>query len=232
MSSPRFPFEQTLPSGRPERTYHSYVFDDGETMEGFRPIASLREEADLIFRHDIAGKSVLDIGAWDGYFSFEAEKRGASRVLATDNFCWTGPGWGTRQGFEYAHNKLGSKVEALDIDVPDLTPAAIGTFDVVLFLGVLYHVKDPLRCVEAVSAVCTDMVICDTVTALDGLDEPVMRYFIGDEMSNDPTNFWSQNKKCLQAMFTEYGFKRFEFVDHPAVVSDANRGRTIMHAWR
>lgn len=51
---------------------------------------------------DLKGSSVLDIGAWDGFFSFEAERRGASRVLATDDFCWSGPGWGTKNGFDLA----------------------------------------------------------------------------------------------------------------------------------
>src|SRR3954466_11917283 len=42
---------------------------------------------------DLSGMSVLDIGAWDGFFSFEAERRGAKRVLAVDSFCWNGEGW-------------------------------------------------------------------------------------------------------------------------------------------
>ena len=37
---------------------------------------------------DLSGQSVLDIGAWDGFFSFESERRGANRVLAVDSFCW------------------------------------------------------------------------------------------------------------------------------------------------
>lgn len=48
---------------------------------------------------DLSGMSVLDIGAWDGFFSFECEKRGAKSVLATDSFCWDGDGWGTKDGF-------------------------------------------------------------------------------------------------------------------------------------
>jgi hypothetical protein len=49
--------------------------------------------------------------AWDGFFSFEAERRGAQRVLATDSFCWDVGGWGTKAGFELARRALGSKVE-------------------------------------------------------------------------------------------------------------------------
>src|SRR6267143_602400 len=55
---------------------------------------------------DLRGRTVLDIGAWDGYFSFEAERRGARRVLATDHFCWGGGGWGTQAGFDLARRIL------------------------------------------------------------------------------------------------------------------------------
>src|SRR5471032_474924 len=57
----------------------------------------------------LTGQTVLDIGAWDGFFSFEAERRGAARVLATDWYAWHGVGWGTNQGkagFELAHAAL------------------------------------------------------------------------------------------------------------------------------
>jgi len=85
---------------------------------------------------DLRGMSVLDIGAWDGAYSFEAERRGASRVLATDYYCWSGPGWGTKDGFNLARQALNSKVEDREIDVLDLSAEIIGTFDLVLFLGV------------------------------------------------------------------------------------------------
>src|SRR5690349_2768367 len=67
---------------------------------------------DLILPHlrlpqRLDGKRVLDVGAWDGFYSFEAERRGA-QVLATDHFCWSGPGWGTKAGFDLAHEALNS----------------------------------------------------------------------------------------------------------------------------
>src|SRR6476646_5997881 len=89
--------------------FHSHTFPDGETTQGDKPADTLRKEAEVIFRHDVAGKSVLDVGAWDGFFSFEAERRGASRVLATDHFSWRGGGWGTKEGFELARTVLGSR---------------------------------------------------------------------------------------------------------------------------
>src|SRR4029450_3181963 len=87
---------------------------------------------------DLTGREVLDIGAWDGFFSFAAERRGAARVLATYSFPWGGRGWGTRAGFDLARAALGSHVEDAEVDVMDLDPAALGTFDVVLVLGGRY----------------------------------------------------------------------------------------------
>jgi hypothetical protein len=90
--------------------------------------------------------SVLDIGDWDGFFSFEAGRPGASRVLATDSYAWEGVNVGSKHGFELAREALGSNVEDLHVDPTALSPEAVGeTFDVVLFLGVLYHLRDPRR---------------------------------------------------------------------------------------
>ncbi len=74
---------------------------------------------------DLSGKTVLDIGAWDGFFSFEAERRRASRVVACDYYAWHGVGWGTgrgKDGFELARTALNSRVEDVALDVMDLSP--------------------------------------------------------------------------------------------------------------
>jgi tRNA (mo5U34)-methyltransferase len=103
---------------------------------------------------ELAGETVLDIGTWDGYYAFECEARGASRVVATDSYMWkqsTG-----RAGFDYAHAARKSNVEAVEIDVLDLEPAVFYAgndewgvqFDIVLFLGVLYHMRHPLLAIE------------------------------------------------------------------------------------
>ena len=212
--------------------FHSHAFPDGERTEGVKPADVLAKEAEVIFRHGVAGKSVLDVGAWDGYFSFEAERRGAARVLATDHFCWSGEGWGTKAGFDHAHARFGSKVDTLDIDVPDISPETVGTFDVVLFLGVLYHLKDPLKGLFQMASVTREMLVVETETAFDILPWPVMRYYEGTELNNDPTNFWAPNSKCLEAMFRDVGFTRFEFAVHPILKPHWKRTRMIAHAWR
>src|SRR3954449_10126890 len=81
---------------------------------------------------DLSGRTVLDVGAWDGFFSFECERRGAARVVAADSFSWDGSNWGTKAGFELAREALGSRVEDVEVDVMDLSPERVGTFDLVL----------------------------------------------------------------------------------------------------
>jgi tRNA (mo5U34)-methyltransferase len=154
----------------------------------------------------LAGKTVLDIGAWDGFYSFEAERRGAARVVAADHYSWHGTGWGSKAGFQLARTALGSKVEDVDIDVMDISPERIGTFDVVLFLGVLYHLRHPLLALERVSSVTRELMIVETVIDLAGFNRPAMAFYPGRELNHDPTNWWAPNEPALHAMLRDVGF--------------------------
>ena len=218
--------------------FHSMPMPDGEVMKGERPIDVLRREADCIFRHGVAGRSLLDIGAWDGFFSFEAERRGARDILSTDHFCWSGPGWGTKEGYDYTHRAWNSKARSLDIDVFSLDPRDLGTFDIVLFSGVLYHLKDPYGGLERAANMTHDLLIVETVTYCNRLDEPVLRHFPGTDLDGDPTNFFAPNTAALESLLTEIGFARVEIVRNPGLPSDAppgtvrNHDRHIAHAWR
>ena len=215
------------------RWFHSFDFGDGETVQGKKGggLEQQRKEADITFSESVVGKRVLDIGAWDGFFSFEAEKRGASDVLATDHFCWSGPGWGTKAGFEYAHKKFRSKVRSTDVDVFDLDPAVHGKFDVVLFLGVFYHLKNPLGGLEQVSRMTNELAVIETVVDELQNPEPVLRFYLGPELNKDGTNFFAPNYKGLENMLREVGFKRVKFT--PAKLGTvATRGRACVHAWK
>jgi tRNA (mo5U34)-methyltransferase len=194
--------------------FHSFRLADGEVIDGMGLYETLKTRADTFFP-DLKGKSVLDIGAWDGFFSFEAEWRGAARVMATDHFCWSGPGWGTREGFDYVHARSLSRVEVHDADLPDLTPAAIGKFDVVLFLGVLYHLKDPYAGLERAAALCNETLIVETAGAMMDHPEPLMRFYLGGELNLDGGNYWAPNFPCLQNMLLELGFKTIENLPSP-----------------
>jgi tRNA (mo5U34)-methyltransferase len=160
----------------------------------------------------LAGKSVLDVGAWDGFFSFQAERLGAARVLATDSYSWRGGGWGTKAGFELARSALGSRVEDLDIDVMDLSPERVGVFDVVFLLGVLYHVRHPLLALERVASVTRECLIVETVVDLLGYPRPAVAFYSGTELNNDPTNWWAPNLAGAEAMLRSVGFSSVRVV--------------------
>jgi len=206
--------------------YHQIDLGDGIITPGGADTPS--RMAPLELPSDLSGKSVLDIGAWDGVFSFEAERRGASRVLATDSYCWSGEGWGTKEGFLTASRVLGSRVDDLEIDVMDLSPDRVGTFDLVLFVGVLYHLRHPLLALERVASVTGDQLIFDSHTAMIEEPDPVMLFYPGTELNNDPTNWWGANPPAVEAMLRDVGFRRIER-KHPELIQE---GRLIIHAWK
>ncbi len=135
---------------------------------------------------DLTGWSVLDIGAWHGYFSFECERRGADRVLAIDRFAWDQFGM---DEFLSAHRRLGSRVEYDHLDAHDLDVNRLGTFDLVLFLGVFYHLRNPLAALERISQVTRRLLICETHVLLPFIHEryPLVPFFPGDERADEQT---------------------------------------------
>ncbi len=189
---------------------------------------------------DLTGLSVLDIGAWDGFFSFEAERRGAARVLATDSFCWGQGGWGTKAGFELARRALRSRVEDLTVDPLDLSPEKVGTFDLVLFLGVLYHMRHPLLVLERVFSVTRGQLILVTHVDLAALDRPAIAFYQGDELNQDPTNWSGPNPAAVVAMLRVVGFRDVRVVSRWAArevtLQDMQGppvpGHITVHAWR
>ena len=211
------------------RWYHSIDLGGGVVTAGVddSPFRLARVQ----LPESLHGKTVLDIGAWDGFFSFECERRGATRVVAADHFSWHGTGWGTKAGFTLAREALGSRVEDIDIDVMDLSPERIGTFDVVLFLGVLYHLRHPFLALERVASVTRDYLIVETVVDLVGVQRPAMAFYPGRELNNDPTNWWGPNVPAVKGMLETLGFRA---VTVPAQVPGAmyRAARALYHRVR
>ncbi|MGI8505455.1 MAG: hypothetical protein ACR2MK_01385 [Solirubrobacteraceae bacterium] len=107
---------------------------------------------------------------------------------------------------------LDSKVQDADIDVMDLAPERIGTFDLVLFLGVLYHLRHPLLALERVASVTEEQLILETHVDLTWLRRPAMAFYPSLELGWDPTNWWGPNPAAVTAMLYAVGFTRVELV--------------------
>ncbi len=229
--------------------YHTIDLGKGVTTPGADN--SLRKLNRISLPARLDGRTVLDIGAWDGFFSFEAERRGASRVLATDSFVWSGQTWADKRGFDLAKKQLGSNVEERLIDVMELSPEAVGTFDVVLFLGVLYHMKHPLLALEHLASVTGELAIIETVVDLLSISRPAIAFYAGDELARDSTNWCAPNPPALVAMLHTVGFRRVEMKAGPRSLffrvarsgfhsvrhgqqfwSNARSDRVVVHAWK
>ena len=198
------------------RWYHSIDLGQGVVTRGVDNSPERLAKAHL--PSDLSGRSVLDIGAWDGFFSFEAERRGAARVVAADHYAWHGTGWGTgegKAGFQLARDVLSSRVEDCDIDVMELSPARVGSFDVVLFLGVLYHLPNPLRALERVASVTSGLLILETVVDMVGLSRPAAAFYPDRELNDDPTNWWGPNHAAVAGMLRSVGFARVDVITPP-----------------
>jgi tRNA (mo5U34)-methyltransferase len=166
---------------------------------------------------DCSGLRVLDIGARDGYFSFEAERRGAE-VLAVDYLP------DTATGFRVAAGMLGSRVEFRQENIYNLHPDKVGQFDIVLCLGLLYHLPDPMQALGILRALsrqqlCLETYVIDNALRLpDGsflamaevapvlAHLPLMQFYAGDSLNGDPTSYWGQNVECLRQMLVEANF--------------------------
>lgn len=165
---------------------------------------------------DLRGRSVLDIGAWDGYFSFAAERLGASRVVALDYWTWT---TGLKEGFDLARDVLGSKVEDVVMRAEDVSPEAIGRFDVVLFLGVLYHLEDPIRVLRRVASVASELLVVETLVDLLGVRRPAAALYPGSSKDGDASNWWGPNVPACEAMLRECGFDDVKVVSEPGGIA-------------
>lgn len=118
--------------------YHRIEVADGLYTSGqalFQPVWDFNLRAmDAV---DFEGKKVLDVGCRDGLFSFEAERRGAREIVGIDNDL-------SRGATELLIPYLQSKVRMYEMNLLDVTPERFGAFDVILFFGVLYHLRYPV----------------------------------------------------------------------------------------
>ena len=161
---------------------------------------------------DLTGKSVLDIGGWDGYFAFACEKRKASKIVVCDVPVTKGGNWGGTAGFNLAKKLLNSKVGFVEMSVIDLSPTTIGAFDITLQYGVLYHLENMLPALKATCGVTKEYTLLETATlpkAYDKSPDIALAGFLPGFVE-DPTNYWYPNVECLKQMLLYAGYKSVE----------------------
>jgi tRNA (mo5U34)-methyltransferase len=219
--------------------FHTFDFGDGLRTSGRDATETKLAALEL---PDLTGRSVIDIGAYDGYFSFECERRGASRVVANDHWAWTWPGEDARRNFDLVATVLDSQVEPLAVPVEDLNGTEHGTYDVTLFLGVLYHAPDMLGYLATARSLTSDMLVLETlVDALD-IDRPAAICYPPGAIPGDDSNHWGPNPGCVEAMLERAGFSRVErrSLWHRNTLAElgvrprsgrVTDGRMVFHAW-
>ena len=239
--------------------WHSVDLGD-EVTPGHKSPELLEHEWANLHLPDLAGRSVLDVGCWDGWFSFRAEERGAARVVALDHYVWsldlprqqaywrdcrdrevtpepyhdqpalwhpdTLPG---KAGFDLAHARRHSRVEPVVADLMTTDLDALGEFDVVLYLGVLYHVEEPLTALRRVRRVTRSLAVVETeAIALEGETRPLFEFTPGAEVNADVGNWWIPTVEGLHAMCRAAGFREVETVAGPP--GGVERYRLVVHA--
>jgi tRNA (mo5U34)-methyltransferase len=150
------------------------------------------------------------VGAWDGFFSFVAERRNAQRVVAGDSFAWDESPGHSKAGFELARRQLGSRVEDVDIDVMDLSPERVGSFDLVLCLGVLYHLRHPLLGLERDASVTQEQLILETHVDLALMRRPAMAFYPTHELYGDHTTGGDQTRLPSKRCSGTAGLARYD----------------------
>jgi tRNA (mo5U34)-methyltransferase len=246
--------------------WHSIELAPGRITEGAKTTDYLERELAALHIPDLQGKTVLDVGAWDGWHSFQAERAGATRVVALDFYTWSvdlpafhdhvrecqaaGEPFGSpheiaglwdpdtlpgKRGFDMAHEALGSRVEAVVADFMDIDLAAMGRFDVVLFLGVIYHLTDPIAAAKRLRQVTRELAVVESETVhVPGQEHLALWQFHGvDHLGGGAGNWWVPNRRALEHVCTVGGFASVETVDSigfAPMEAQATHYRTFVHA--
>lgn len=196
-------------------------------VEGAKTAELLEAEREAILGVvDLGDRSVIDVGTWNGYFAFEAKRAGASRVIATDSFVWRSPEFRGREAFEIARECLNLDVEAKDID-PTEFPGDMELVDAVLFLGVFYHLIDPIMVLQKVASLANDLLVIETHQDVLTMPGPAMAFYPGAKLNNDASNWWGPNPECMTELLATVDFRHVFYQWHPRIPR-----RGIYHAFR
>src|SRR6266851_3045952 len=203
--------------------YHTIELAPGIVTPGWydtRPIVKV-----VPFPDALAGMRCLDVGTFDGFWAFEMERRGAAEVIAIDILdpkewdwpvCSTaeaiaaiGKKKGTGRGFEIARRELGSAARRVERSVYDVDEAELGRFDLIYLGSLLVHLRDPVKALERLRAVCDG-----TMIVVDGIDLPLSLLLPRRPVANFDGRgrpwWWNPNQAGLQRLIEAGGFDVIE----------------------
>jgi tRNA (mo5U34)-methyltransferase len=181
---------------RQRNWHHNFEIYPGIFTNGsYNPIFMFEK---LNIPNDLEGVTVLDIGASDGFYSLECLRRGA-KVTAVDYRHKSGTGFST---MEELNDVQIDHIQTNIYDIPD----NIGKFDIVLCLGVIYHLPDIPRALWKLTSFCQGRLMLESYVESFDTDFPMARYYEADTLAGDLTNFWAPNVHCMQAMMRDCGF--------------------------
>jgi tRNA (mo5U34)-methyltransferase len=210
------------------RLHHSITLPDGRVIKGDKSLATMQDQYLRTFEPlSLVDKSVVDLGTWTGAFAIEAARRGASKVVGVDHFMWKYPD--VRQTYRFVTQSFGYDIPDVecDLDASPLDLSSLGKFDISLFLGVFYHLKDPIAAIREIAKITREVLVIETYWAADlPSDRPLMAFYPGRELANDPSNWWAPNIPCVVALLKTFGFP-------DVVVSDGSGlNRKMFHAYK
>ncbi len=157
-----------------------------------------------------------------------ALRRGASRVAGLDHVTWNFTEPPARASFDLVSQAFGNRLEAIDedLDRPGLSLRHLGSFDVVLFAGVFYHLLDPIAATRELSSLVAEVLIVETHIVHTEDPRPSMVFYPGSELDGDASNWWGPNIPCIVALLKQFGFSKIIASEG----SDSNRA--VFHAFR
>jgi tRNA (mo5U34)-methyltransferase len=205
---------------------------------------------------NLENKSVLDLGAWDGSYSFIASKRGAKIVIAIDNGigeeimfgpCNNNAGAGSPfpnmkerelainrlfKKYDHLNNNLKTHINFFPMDVEDIDKFKM-KFDYIFCFGLYYHIDEPYTLFKK----CFNLLNEGGTLLLEGCERAdasnsVMYFNDKYELNNDPTNVWAPTEECLFKMLKRIGFKTFERYNRSGVTEDGKNRRSIIGVTR
>lgn len=198
--------------------WHRILLPDGTYTPGECSHGVTDIESRFGLPKDMTGKKVLDVGAWDGLFSFEAERRGASSVTAIDIYQNPKTANDPNAPFQWAKKQLNSNVEFKFSTLENYYPSFNGWkystrfyHDYIFYFGVLYHIDNPMGAVKKLMSLLDDngTILLETAISNKQIDgepnTPFLEY--RPNYDNDITNKFYPNKEWIVQAFLQNGAK-------------------------